>query len=88
MMEKDLKTNTFPERSPVKVDCSVESHSKSLFSKSNEKLTFIREGRKKNSFRNFVFTVFFCTRKKAVFLTTLLPSFAKTKISSAQSFKI
>ena len=47
MMEKDLKTNTFPERSPVKVDCSVESHSKSLFSKSNEKLTFIREGRKK-----------------------------------------
>ena len=80
MMEKDLKTNTFPERSPVKVDCSVESHSKSLFSKSNEKLTFIREGRKKNSSRNFVFTVLFCTRKKAVFLTTLLPSFAKTKI--------
>ena len=44
MMEKGLKTNTFPELSPVKVDCSVESHSKSLFSKSNEKLTIIREG--------------------------------------------
>ena len=44
LMEKGLKTNTFPERSPVKVDCSVESHSKSLFSNSNEKLTITREG--------------------------------------------
>ena len=35
-MEKSLKTNIFPERSPVKVDCSVDNHSKSLFSKTNE----------------------------------------------------
>ena len=81
LMEKGLKTSTFPERSPVKVHCSVESHSKSLFSRSNVKLTIIREGRKNKTLSEILSSQ--CSSvhaKKTVFLTTLLPSFAKTKI--------
>ena len=88
-MEKGLKTSTFPERSPVKVHCSVESHSKSLFSKSNVKLTIIREGWKNKTLSEILSSQ--CSSvhaKKNSFFDNPATKFCQNENFSAQSLKI
>ena len=87
-MEKVLKTNTFPEQSPVKVDCSVESHSKSLFSKSNEKLTIIREGWKNKTPSEILSSQCSSVHAKKQFFDNPATRFCQNEKFSAQCLKI